>query len=99
MKVGVQQAGWWTTDCLVARNRVRESLRDLRGAQEGVRQEIRQRYLGERRKIREVCEDSKRKWKRKLEGDVMAIKTEEEFWKFVNKGKRCRRWGGGNIGR
>ncbi len=69
---------------------MRKSLRELRGGQDAGREELRLRYLKERRGYRDRCEQSKKIWQKKIEEEVREIKTEEEFWKFVNKGRRKR---------
>ncbi len=91
---GEQQPGWWTSECYEARGSLRKSLREIREGREEGTERRRQQYLIKRRRYREVCAESKGKWKTKVED---KIKTEADFWKFVNKGRRKINNGGERI--
>ncbi len=88
-KQGGNQKRWWTNECVESRQRMRKGLRELRARKEEWDVK-RHQYLSARRQYKQVCKESIVKWKKKIEGEVMAIKTEEDFWKFVNKGRRHR---------
>ncbi len=90
-RCGGKQASWWTVACFECRPRMRKSLWELRIARKREWESIRPKYLRERRRFREVCKVSKLIWKKKIEEEVKAIKTENDFWQFVNKGRKRRK--------
>ncbi len=69
---------------------MRKGLRDLRRAKRGEWEEKRYQYLKERKGFKEVCKESKLRWKKEIEEELKAIATEENFSRFVNKGRRQR---------
>ncbi len=96
-RVQRQQKGWCTSECFEVRGKERKCLKRLRQVPENEWERCRGEYLEARRHFRRVCEESKERWKKKMEREVKSIITEEDFWKFINQGRKKRNRGENTI--
>ncbi|KYN06768.1 hypothetical protein ALC62_02276 [Cyphomyrmex costatus] len=56
----------------------------------GKRKELGKRYIRKRKEYRDMCEKKKEEYRIEERSEVENIKTEEQTWKFINKGRKKR---------